>query len=297
MMRQILIALHVAVLFITAPVTQGAVAEDIQAWLDYDRPADYEAIVKEVRPAMRDGVTLSCYLAVPGKNGQAVSGKFPGIISNVNPYTLLERFFINGIKRWAEYGYQGLTCRVRGTGDSEGEYPYYAADTLHLEWSDSYDLVEWFAAQPGSNGRIGQEGASYGGLTAYQAAIGNPPHLVAIATEVAPGDFYLDHIYPGGIKTRRFTVDNWPVVTGMMNFPKFSPFRLWGEWIDHPTHDRYWDGLAVTPKLAAVEVPVLAISGWKDHLFRGGALDNYEMLVAQGHGNKTWLLAGPWEHE
>lgn len=83
----------------------------------------------------------------------------------------------------------------------------------------------------------------------------------------------------------------------MMNFPTFSPFRLWGEWIDHPTHDHYWDGLAVTPKLAAVKVPVLVISGWKDHLFRGGALHNYEMLVAQGHGDKTWLLAGPWEHE
>lgn len=169
-MRRILIAVQAAVLSIVAPVTHGDTLEDIQAWLNYDRPAEYEAIVTEVRPAMRDGVTLSCHLAVPGKNGQPVPGKFPGIISNVNPYTLLERFFINGIKRWAEYGYQGLTCRVRGTGDSQGEYTYYSADTLHLEWTDSYDLVEWFAAQPGSNGRIGQEGASYGGLTAYQAA-------------------------------------------------------------------------------------------------------------------------------
>ena len=57
------------------------------------------------------------------------------------------------------------------------------------EFDDGYDTVEWAAAQPWSNGRVGLYGTSYGANTSWQAAIADPPALGAIAPTQAPIDY------------------------------------------------------------------------------------------------------------
>jgi len=268
-------------------------AEDMDDWLSYDRPATYESIVTSVSPVMRDGIALDCQMAVPAMDGHPAPGQFPGIITNVIPYTILIQTSKRVLEYWAGHGYQALTCNVRGTGKSEGFYLY---NNQPEEWCDSYDLVEWLAEQPGSNGRIGQEGTSYGGMTSYQAAIGNPPHLEAIAPQIAPRDLYLDDAYPGGVKKRPGVTDTWPLVVFMTTYGQVPANRVWDAWLDHPTHDAFWDGIAIEPKLDNVDVPVFVVSGWEDYLFTCGALRNYETLVQHGRYDTTWLLAGPWPH-
>ena len=49
------------------------------------------------------------------------------------------------------------------------------------EMEDGYDTVEWAAALPGSNGKVGMYGFSYVGATQWLAATQQPPHLAAIA--------------------------------------------------------------------------------------------------------------------
>jgi predicted acyl esterase len=45
--------------------------------------------------------------------------------------------------------------------------------------ADGYDTIEWLAKQSWSNSKIGMYGASAMGIAANEAAMANPPHLVA----------------------------------------------------------------------------------------------------------------------
>ncbi|WP_369076969.1 CocE/NonD family hydrolase [Actinomadura madurae] len=62
--------------------------------------------------------------------------------------------------RCAEYGYNGLVCTTRGSGESPGRVDPFSP----LEQRDNYDVIEWLAVQPWSDGQIGQMGNSYGAL-------------------------------------------------------------------------------------------------------------------------------------
>jgi predicted acyl esterase len=65
--------------------------------------------------------------------------------------------------------------------------------------SDGYDLVEWVAAQPWSNGRIGIFGDSGVGMTAALAAAARPPSLDAVFLQAVPADpFDIDMAPEGG---------------------------------------------------------------------------------------------------
>lgn len=263
------------------------------AWFSYSRPAEFAARTTSVRVPMRDGVELACRLSVPARGGAPAPGRFPGIVYEVTPYEILNHVYVAHGEWFARHGYQALLCSVRGAGRSGGFFPY---NNQPAEWRDSYDLVEWLAAHPGSDGRIGQQGESYGAMTSYQAAVMRPPHLRAVAPQQAPTDLYEDDVYTGGIKRTPLTSDWWPLAASATKLGGISAARIWRQWLRHPRHDDFWDGIAIGPKLDRVEVPVLAFGGWDDPLFRRGSLRNYERLVRAGHGDRTWLVYGPWEH-
>jgi putative CocE/NonD family hydrolase len=75
-------------------------------------------------------------------------------------------------------GYAVVFADVRGTGESEGCMDMMGAK----EQQDTYDLVEWIAAQAWSDGNVGMQGVSYVGTTPHEALIMAPPHLKAVAT-------------------------------------------------------------------------------------------------------------------
>ena len=64
--------------------------------------------------------------------------------------------------------------------------------------SDGYDSVEWAAALPGSNGKVGMYGSSYVGATQWLAATTAPPHLVTIVPANTASDYYDGWTYEGG---------------------------------------------------------------------------------------------------
>lgn len=266
----------------------------IDQWLSYERTAEYEALVTEVRPVMRDGMELDCDLAVPAINGKPVEGKFPGVVNNLTPYALIKIFYVNQIKELATLGYQGLTCRVRGSGDSDGDFSYIGEPE---EWNDSHDLVEWLAAQPGSNGKIAFEGASYGGLSALQAAIRQAPHLVTIIPQVPASDLYLDFIYRGGVKSRPYTAGSWPIVTSLMNFPRLNPWKIWGHWYAHRDFDDFWRNSTAIHWVEAIEVPMLLAPGWADDGLPNGGVRVFEKLDRSDNRNNVWMYVGSWDHD
>jgi len=138
--------------------------------------------------AMRDGVKLATDIYLPDG-----SGPWPVILVRT-PYGKNGPLMNGQHKQWTTNGYAYVVQDCRGTGKSEGKYLPFMDDHF-----DGYDTVEWAAKQAWANGRVGMTGASAMGITANQAAITAPPHLVAIYTMVAPASAYQHAIYTGGI--------------------------------------------------------------------------------------------------
>src|SRR5690349_23273065 len=129
---------------------------------------NHEVVVERNVPAkMRDGVTLRADIYRP-----KAEGKFPVLLVRT-PYdkTGETSFGLKGAAR----GYVVIAQDVRGRFTSEGEWY-----TFKNESQDGYDTVEWAAALPYSNGKVGMFGGSYVGATQYLAAIAKPPHLAGI---------------------------------------------------------------------------------------------------------------------
>ena len=164
-----------------APASQGA------------QSGDPDGVTCRIEQApMRDGIELATEVYLP-----AGEGPFPVILQRT-PYN--RRSPSSGSdcdaavgRYFAERGYALLNQDTRGRYRSEGEF-----DAMRQEPADGYDAVEWAAAQPWSNGKVGMIGGSYVGLTQWQAAGETPPHLVAIAPHYSSSDYHKGWTYQGG---------------------------------------------------------------------------------------------------
>ena len=58
--------------------------------------------------------------------------------------------------------------------------------------------MEWAAALPYSNGKVGMFGGSYVGATQMLAAIAHPPHLAGICPVVTASNYHSNWTYQGG---------------------------------------------------------------------------------------------------
>jgi uncharacterized protein len=83
-------------------------------------------------------------------------------------------------------GYVHVIANNRGTSGSGGTFGFFDGQ----ERRDMYDLVEWAAAQPWSNGNVGMIGISYFAGTQMEAAVERPPHLKAIMPIAGTYDLY-----------------------------------------------------------------------------------------------------------
>lgn len=93
-----------------------------------------------------------------------------------------------------EHGYALVIQNTRGRLGSGGVDRGWLDDR-----ADGYDLIEWVADQPWSNGRIGIFGDSGLGMTAALAAAAQPPSLDAVFLQAAPGSpFGIDMAPEGG---------------------------------------------------------------------------------------------------
>src|SRR6202021_1729366 len=134
---------------------------------------------------IRYGITLRSDVCRP-----KTDGKFPVLLTRT-PYD--KRGDADICLKWAARGYVVVAQDVRGRYASEGEwYPF------KNESQDGYDTVEWAAALPYSNGKVGMFGGSYGGATQYLAAISSPPHLAGISPDVTASNYHDGWTYQGG---------------------------------------------------------------------------------------------------
>ena len=179
-----------------------------QQWKTSER--QYEIIEKrDVQIPVRDGTILVGHIFRPKSKE-----KFP-VILGCHPYNndlqvapiwptchdSLRGFIESGDPSfYVRRGYVHAIFNVRGTGKSQGEYQYLGP----LETQDIYDVIEWLASQPWSNGNVGMFGVSYFAIIAQRVAGLNPPSLKAIFAPFAFADLYRDHHYKGGILSHGF---------------------------------------------------------------------------------------------
>ncbi len=185
---------------------------------------------------------------------------------------------------WLKEGFAVVMQDCRGRFKSEGRYLPFMDDHL-----DGYDTVEWIAAQPWSNKKIGMYGGSALGITANQASIMAPPHLTAMYVTVAPASAYQHAIFTGGIFRREIN-EVW--------LKSQNALDVLAETLRHYKQDGYWDIREGRLHWSKVRVPVYNQGGWYD-VFLQGNIDNFAGL--QHHGGKgargnQKLMMGPWAH-
>jgi hypothetical protein len=270
----------------------------------------YEVIVEQASTKMRDGVTLHSDVYRPKADGQ-----FP-ILLQRTPYNKSGAAGF-GLKAAAR-GYVVIVQDVRGRFESEGEWY-----TFKHESDDGYDSVEWAAALPYSNGKVGMFGGSYVGATQMLAAIAHPPHLAGICPVVTASNYHENWTYQGGafeqwfnqswtsglaINTAERAVQNnanalggiWKLPLAeypLFNFPdpsaapvsmqSLAPYYL--DWLAHPDYDDYWKPISIEEHFSDITIPVLTVAAWYD-LFQGGSLRNY--LGIKSHGGSEAARKG-----
>jgi putative CocE/NonD family hydrolase len=167
----------------------------------------------------------------------------------------------------ARLGYAVVSQHCRGRFGSEGDF---AAQREEAE--DGYDAVQWAAAQPWSNGRVGMVGASYGGMTQWAAAASSPPGLVAVTPAscpwsyfdgipyVAPGVFALDiNLAWTGFMARYVAESSGVADDVLMKMPE--PARI-GRATGVPAPSP--DILAIAAEMRAALLPLLDERPWTD---------------------------------
>lgn len=319
---KIRLRLCLTILFACASVLPAQIPPASQA----PNPGQYSGEQFEVQATrghkarMRDGVRLSVDVFQP-----KAEGKFPAILI-ITPYSNNPGYQARG-SWFAKRGYAVVVADSRGRFDSEGEWdPFDPAHKL-----DGHDLVEWLAAQPWCDGKVGMMGLSYMGWTQWWTATQAPPSLKAIVPEVAPPDQFYNLPYQNGVLVGVMldwaggvagrvaqTIGPGPYggfgasdrrLNDYMQLPylKLNERRgaldaPWFEkWIrGHTASDPYWRGIAYqTPQsYAKVRVPSLAVTGWFDADFNGSPM-NY--LAMKQHGatdaaRRPRMVVGPWPH-
>ncbi len=262
-------------------------------------------IEHNVAVKMRDGITLHADIYRPKADGQ-----FPVLLQRT-PYD--KRGGTDFGLKAAARGYVAIIQDVRGRYSSEGEWY-----TFKNESSDGYDTVEWVAALPYSNGKVGMWGGSYVGATQMLAAIAHPPHLAGICPVVTASNYYENWTYQGGAFEQWFS-ESWTsglaqdtlnrtvqhttnAMKGVSTLPlgDYSLFNLtsptgtasiatlapyFSDWLAHPSYDDYWKSLSIEDHHTEITVPALHVAAWYD-IFQGGTLRNYMGIKAHG-GSET----------
>jgi uncharacterized protein len=159
---------------------------------------------------VRDGTKLAVDLYRPKTmDGQVVTTPLP-VLWMYTPYN--RRYFSTGVQsgatgevypgaaaRLIEYGYVVAVADFRGVYASYGKNAgYNRGEWVDSAKFDSYDLTEWFAAQPWSTGKVAMWGCSATGGSQMQALTTAPPHLKAVFPMSCEWDVYPFGV-PGGM--------------------------------------------------------------------------------------------------
>jgi uncharacterized protein len=235
--------------------------------------------------SMSDGVEVSVRIYRPDG-----PGPFPTLFA-ASPYrydnddvpqTMV--FFwheVGPIHWYVSRGYAYVHLDVRGSGRSDGQFGFFKK----RERRDMYEVIEWIAQQPWSNGKIGGIGQSYYAAAQWCMASERPPHLTCIAPYDGHIDYYRGWFYPGGIQSNFLQVW-WNGSVRLANkapfngqHPRHISYDLCEEVIAHDVVDDFWEDRTIDDALREVDIPVYSVGIWiKRDLHLDGNVRGYHLV-------------------
>lgn len=285
------------------PIVDALIAEDEQRRY---------VIEKDIAVRTPDGATICAAVVRP--RGEA---RLPALLNftiYADPNTTMTE-----ARRSASNGYAGVVGLTRGKGCSPDAPVPYEHDA-----GDAAAVVDWIAAQPWSDGRVGMFGGSYEGFTTWAAAKKMPKALKAImdGAPVGPGidvpmegNVFWNFVYPWPF----YTTDNKTLDDATYNDTERwqrldrqwyvqgrayrdrqaidgTPNPIFQRWISHPAYDAWWRSMIpYGDEFARIGIPVLTTSGY----YGGGpGACVYYFTEHRKHrpNAQHYLLVGPWDH-
>jgi len=267
-----------------------------------------------VKIPLRDGVHLNATVYQPHNQKDPLP-----VIFTFTPY--IGDSYTDRAMYFGSHGYVYALVDVRGRGNSEGAFEPFAN-----EGRDGYDVTEWLAKQPYSNGKVAMWGGSYAGFDQWSVAKEFPPHLATIVPAAAahPGvDFPYKYniFYPYDMQWLTFTSGHtgnektfgndayWTAKSRELykahnafdDFDKLvgNPSPIFQKWLQHPTPDAYYDAMVPNPdQYKKFSLPILTITGHYDD-DQPGAFTFYKRHMEYGSAEAKanhYLIIGPWDH-
>ncbi|PWW34953.1 CocE/NonD family hydrolase [Chromohalobacter israelensis] len=210
---------------------------------------------------------------------------------------------------FAGHGYACVRVDMRGNGESDG---LMEDEYAPQEQRDALEVIDWIAAQPWCDGKLGMMGISWGGFNSLQLAALRPEPLKAIITLCSTDDRYADDIhYKGG----NMLLENLGWAATMLSFSAAVPDpalvgdrwrEMWKHrldnmpllaetWLEHQHRDDYWKHGSICEgyhqELGGIEAAVYMISGWADSY-----IDAIPRMMEHLSCPKKALI-GPWMHK
>ncbi len=219
----------------------------------------------------------------------------------------------------AANGFAGVAAFVRGKSCSPDSPSAYIYDSL-----DASAVIDWIAAQPWSDGRVGMFGGSYEGFTQWAAAKRMPKALKALMPTAAAapgqdvpmeGNVFWNFVYPWPFYTLDKKTDDDAVYDDHTRWQKLdrdwylsgrayrdldkidgTPNPAFDQWIAHPGYDAYWQAMVPFQKeFSKVTIPVLLTAGYY-YGGPGAAVYYYSQLEKYAMQADHYLLIGPYDH-
>jgi putative CocE/NonD family hydrolase len=266
---------------------------------------------------MRDGVRLAVDLYRPAINGKAAEGRFPVVWHHT-----FDRHYVAAAARSAasaapeltKFGYVVAIVERRGMGASFGERRGY---NDRIEAEDAYEVTEWLARQPWSNGQVGIVGCSNTGAAAMHAITIRPPHLLAAFVGCFAWDTY-DWTLRGGIfaqwgtgvqrtveedlKSKPVDGDESKVLLLQAAQEHLKSTNLAAMWRGIPYRDdfspltasRFWSEGSIASyadEMRQSGVTLYITGGWRDDLRKDGWVTFNNWTPGKRH-----IVIGPWTH-
>jgi predicted acyl esterase len=246
------------------------------------RPERYEITEQQVQVPVRDGIKLAGLLMLPTRPEGAPP---PPAVVVTNGYSGLDFSLLPNLRELAARGYPVVLVRLRGVPPSEGKAGLY-----EMYGPDGHDVVEWAAAQPWTNGRIGMVGASLLGISQWLAAKERPEHLVVVVPDDSPNNTFEYLWYAGGLPPG-------PGRRGRASVPGVE--SEYDVAIAEPYFGAFWADRSATrediQQLTREGLPALTSSGWDSYMV-DAASRAYTWMRQAGAGSRAKLVIGPWPH-
>ena len=272
-----------------------------------------EEVVTSLYLPMRDGTRIAVSLHRPSKDGKPVEAGLPVIWHNTLAIDAARTGAPpHGLATLTRQGYVVAVVARRGNGASFGTRRGYEDFT---EGFDAYEVTEWLAAQPWSDGKVGMFGCSNTGEAVMHAIAARPPHLAAAWAGCFAWDRFDGHTRGGIIaqfgtgpsRTVEQDLQTNPVQgdesktllrqaaeehllsTNLLELMKGMPYR---DSYSTLVMSRFWYEVslgAVADQVKRAGVPLYVQGGWLDDFRTQG-------LVTMANLPGTRVVIGPWRH-